>query len=89
VEDKQAPLSPIVQARYRAEVQCVLAGVRESVNETIIMGVDLTSKGSGRFVKAFSPTIRCFRVDETGDACSQAPEKCRLSVPDSLHLAVH
>jgi hypothetical protein len=53
------------------------------------MGVDLTSKRSGRFVKTLSPTIRCCYVDETVDTCSQAPEKCRLSVIDSLLLAVH
>jgi hypothetical protein len=52
-------------------------------------GVDLTSKGSGRFVKTFSLTIGCCCMNETGDACSQAPEKCRLSVLDSLLLAVH
>jgi hypothetical protein len=53
------------------------------------VGVGLTSKGSGRFVKTFSPTVRCCRVDETVDACSKAPEKLRLSVLDSLLLAVH
>jgi hypothetical protein len=59
------------------------------IDNNTIVGVNLTSKGSGRFVKTFSPTIRCCCVDETVDACSKTPEKLRLSVIDSLLLAVH
>jgi hypothetical protein len=40
-------------------------------------------------METFSLTIRCCCLDETGDACSKTPEKLRLSVIDSLLLAVH